>query len=566
MAVLQPVIDLVELCALHGVRHVVISPGSRSAALTLAFARNPRIHTHVCMDERAAGFMALGIAQQLGAPAAVVCTSGTAAYNLAPAVAEAFFQQVPLLVLTADRPEEWIHQHDGQTIFQREIYGRHVKKSLALPSGYSHPDECWQVNRDINEAMLTTVASPPGPVHVNVPVREPFYPLEDEIFEPSGHIRKVSRPRMQPSMDEAEWPPIREAWDRSGRILLASGQRTPDLHLNALLERLTAREQVPLLGDVTANNGSGDRHITAHDLFLKGKPDLRPELLVTFGKSFVSKQLKNFLRAFPAAAHWHIGEDPHLIDTFQSLTCHFPVDPAYFFEKLREPAQTGPVGEVKAARTAFMARWTQEEQCSRALLSGFIGRHTELSDLTALEAVIRALPAGAQLHLGNSMPVRYANLLGHGGSGAVFANRGTSGIDGSVSTAVGAALVSGEETWLVVGDVSFLYDRNALLTRPLPARLKIVVINNGGGNIFRLIDGPARQPELETFFETRHGYTARRTAEDSSLDYFVIRDHQQVAGTLAAFSAAGSAALLEIFTDPVRNAALYRELQAATAQ
>jgi 2-succinyl-5-enolpyruvyl-6-hydroxy-3-cyclohexene-1-carboxylate synthase len=177
---LQPIINLINILAKKGVNNAIISPGSRNAPLTIALVRHPEISTKSISDERSAAFIALGIAQNLKAPVAVCCTSGSAAYNYAPAVAEAFFQEIPLIILTADRPKEWIHQYDGQTIYQTDIFGKHVKKSFEIGADYSHPDSVWDIERTINEAVNLAKSYPQGPVHINIPLREPFYPSDNE--------------------------------------------------------------------------------------------------------------------------------------------------------------------------------------------------------------------------------------------------------------------------------------------------------------------------------------------------------------------------------------------------
>ena len=173
---LQPIWNIAHICYKHGIENVIISPGSRSAPLTLAFARHENLNCKVVADERSAAFVALGIAQQTGKPVVLICTSGSAAYNYAPAIAEAYFQQIPLLVLTADRPPEWIDQLDGQTIRQNNIYGKHVKESYTLPVDLSHKDAIWHVGRIVSEAINLSKTYPFAPVHINAPFREPFYP------------------------------------------------------------------------------------------------------------------------------------------------------------------------------------------------------------------------------------------------------------------------------------------------------------------------------------------------------------------------------------------------------
>ena len=218
MAILQPLIDMAEICYRQGIRHVVISPGSRSAALTLAFVRHGGFQAHVCIDERSAGFIALGMAQQIDSPVVLICTSGSAAYNFAPAVSEAFFQQIPLLVLTADRPKEWQHQYDGQTIYQTGIFGQHVKRSFEVSPDYQHPDVHWAINRITNEAINLASSVPGGPVHINVPIREPFYPISGEEFAISDQVRIIKKQVHdttwpQPVLEELldEWEQIRAA-------------------------------------------------------------------------------------------------------------------------------------------------------------------------------------------------------------------------------------------------------------------------------------------------------------------------------------------------------------------
>ena len=189
--ILQPVVNIAEICARKGVENVVLSPGSRCAPLTIAFARHPKLTVRTVSDERAAAFIALGMAQTTGKPTVLICTSGTAALNYAPAVAEAFFLQVPLLVLTADRPPEWIDQLDGQTIRQQQVYGQHIKRSFDFPVALENPDAVWHTERMVSEALNEAVAYPAGPVHINVPLREPFYPADGENLQYGTEVKVI---------------------------------------------------------------------------------------------------------------------------------------------------------------------------------------------------------------------------------------------------------------------------------------------------------------------------------------------------------------------------------------
>ncbi|KAA6439156.1 2-succinyl-5-enolpyruvyl-6-hydroxy-3-cyclohexene-1-carboxylic-acid synthase [Dyadobacter flavalbus] len=564
MAILQPLIDLAAVCYRKGIRHVVISPGSRSAALTLAFTRHKGFSLHVCMDERSAGFIALGMAQQLNIPVVLICTSGSAAYNYAPAVSEAFFQQVPLLVLSADRPKEWLHQYDGQTIYQTEIFGKHVKRSFEFSSDYEHKDVKWAINRISNEAVNLAGAVPMGPVHINVPIREPFYPSESDHFQESESIRIIEKPDSSVIFSEPVWHELLNEWDDSPKILIAGGQNKPDPELKKVLGTISEEWDIPVLGDCITNIPD-DEFITSHDLFLNAAgQELVPDLLITFGLSFISKEFKQFIRKNPPRRHWHIGEDEFLTDPMQSLTKQVSVSAGYFFKNLFERIDNQLFIQNSEPETdaGFKQNWLQKEYQTRSKRSKFLRNMLVLNDLTAIDNVFKAITQSFQLHVGNSMSVRYVNALGiPNGITGVFCNRGTSGIDGCVSTAIGAAMVNHQDTLLIVGDVAFLYDRNGLLIAPLPQHLKIIVINNAGGNIFRMIEGPGALPEIETYFETRHSFTAERTCADSGIAYFRATDIPSLHTALHEFLESRTISLLEIFTDPYENEKAWKSLK-----
>ena len=565
MAILQPLVDLAAICYAQGVRHVVVSPGSRSAALTLAFTRFGRFTIHVCMDERSAGFIGLGIAQQTGVPVVLICTSGSAVYNFAPAVSEAFFQHIPLLVISADRPKEWLHQYVGQTIYQNEIFGKHIKRSFEFSADYGHADVKWAINRMSNEAVTLVSTVPMGPVHINVPIREPFYPALGEEMLPSADLKIIKRQPAEMILAPEVWNALLDEFEEYPKILIAAGQNMPDHKLSEVLNKISEEWDIPVLAD-SIGNVSGVSIIRNHDLFLSSKnaEDLVPDLLITFGLSFISKDFKQFIRKNPPKAHWHVGEDAFLADPTQSLTRTIPVSPDYFFKNLFEKIdyQLFVQNSDPETDSSFLRKWSASDLMSGQVKRDYRANLPKLSDLTSLDSIFKYIDRVFQLHVANSMSVRYINLLDLGSNvRSVFCNRGTSGIDGCVSTAIGAALVNEEETLLVVGDVAFMYDRNGLLINTLPQNLKIVVINNAGGNIFRMIDGPSGLPEIETYFETRHAFSARRTCEDSNIAYFSCKEPEALEHSVKAFLENKGIALLEIFTDPYENETVWKELR-----
>ncbi|SDM25104.1 2-succinyl-5-enolpyruvyl-6-hydroxy-3-cyclohexene-1-carboxylic-acid synthase [Siphonobacter aquaeclarae] len=566
--ILQPLLDLVALCAERGIRHVVISPGSRSAALTLAFARHSSIQTKVIPDERSAGYVALGMAQQLQEPVAVVCTSGTAASNLVPAVTEAFFLGIPLLVLTADRPPEWIGQQDGQMIYQRDVFGKHVKKAFELPADYTHPDALWSIERQVNEAINLAGTAVPGPVHINVPIREPFYPTETEVYR-FGRPRQMIRVGAEPVLTPETWAEIAETLERhAGRILIAAGQlQGYSSELTGILEQLRAEFGIPIVGDIISNIHQTGTFVSHQDYFLPLAGDeLQPDLLITFGDSFISKNIKLYFRKHKPFLHWHLSLRPELIDPFQTLTHQFPVQPEYFFRNMLETLDMRAYKDGdEEPDSDLLARWEAADMQARKTIFQAVSAFDSFGELAAVAEVLDTLPEPAQLHLANSLSVRYANFLGlRGRQVTVLSNRGTSGIDGCLSTAVGAALVSDEPVYLLIGDVAFFYDRNALWHPQLPANLRIVLLNNSGGSIFRMIDGPARQPELGQYFETRHHTSAERVCADAGIDYFPAGDEAALRKGLSELKKEGDKPkLLEISTDPERNQKYFAEFKAA---
>lgn len=548
---MQPVYNIAEICAQKGIREAILSPGSRCAPITIAFARHSSIKVRTITDERSAAFIATGIAQTSANAVVLVCTSGSAAYNYAPAVSEAFFSNVPLIVITADRPPEWIDQWDGQTIRQNFIFGNHVKKSYNLPDHYDHPDVKWHFERIINEAINVSLTPPFGPVHLNIPLREPFYPADGKInFEKNIKIAgKIIGSKDLPS--EA-WQKIEKAVGKFRKILVLSGQNEKRNAITPILEKLSAAKEIVIAGDIISNQQS-EKILHHHDVFLAGPEDNNvfcPELVITYGRSLISKTLKLLLRKNPALVHWHIGAESPAPDPFKSLQLELDVDPATFFEKLNTfNINTDP---------AFKRTWETAETWSIDFLKKYFSSEKPFNEFDAVDKILKNLPRESLLHLANSMPVRYANICGiNDREVEIFANRGTSGIDGTNSTALGSALVSDKIVTVLTGDVAFFYDRNALWNNYVPENLKIIILNNHGGGIFRIIEGPSKLPELDEFFETKQMLNAELTAKDHGLAYYSCNNAQSLSEGLSNLYSKPGAAILEIFTDSKINAEIF---------
>ncbi|WP_422358708.1 2-succinyl-5-enolpyruvyl-6-hydroxy-3-cyclohexene-1-carboxylic-acid synthase [Reichenbachiella sp.] len=549
---LQPVFDLVQICHLKGIKQAVISPGSRNAALTIAFARHPEIKCLSVPDERSAAFIALGMSLKTNLPTVLICTSGSAALNYAPAVAEAFFNQVPLLILSADRPPEWIGQRDGQTIYQQQLFGKHVKESFVFPSLENDEKSAQLGSRIINEAINACLNVEMGPVHINIPFREPFYPTSDQTYTFSKQL-----PVFEPDQSTTEnWRKELEEISGFSRILIVMGQSARDEKLQDLVSSISEEYGIPVVADIISNVHQLEGGITSQDVFLKGSKnkDLQPDLLITLGMSVISKNLKLYLRECKPKAHWHARKEAQAPDTYLSLSKHFSVTEIEFLNELiKTLAASNTQSEFKSA-------WQGADTTTTKHIRQF--NSDEFSDFNCYKKVLDTIPSGSDLHLANSMAVRYANVIGlnKNKSIEVYCNRGTSGIDGSNSTAVGTAVMTNRPTFLLTGDMAFLYDRNAFWHNHLPDNLSIVVFNNHGGGIFRMIDGPSKQPELEEFFETRQQKDASHVANEFGFEYFACQTTKELEQNLTSFVSTGKRKILEIFTNAEESKSAYKEL------
>lgn len=563
MVRLQPIYDIAEICFRHGITQAVLCPGSRCAPLTLAFVRHSKITARTFSDERSAAFIGMGIAQQTNSPVALVCTSGSAAFNFAPAVAEAYFQQIPLLIFTADRAAEWIDQHDGQTIHQHAVYGTHVKKSYNLPQVDDHPDTAWHINRIVNEAILLSRQFPCGPVHINAAFREPFYPAKGEVISFSKAPRIIEALNVTPVIGDNDLSLLKQKLGSFNKVLVVAGQQDYDESLIKSLEKFSKHQKVSIVGDIISNQHGSPHTIRHADLFLGQcgddvKQSLRPELLITFGKSVISKNLKSFLRHHKAVAHWHVQPNGMVADTFQSITKNIATTPSLFFEHLSEATKNSDFETQK--RENYFRLWEAEEHRTQRSLKSFFST-SAWGEFYLIHEFINSLPPRCNLHLANSMTVRYANFISleAGKKGIhVYSNRGTSGIDGCTSTAVGHALISEVPNFLITGDMAFFYDRNAFWHNYEVPNLHIFLINNHGGIIFNLIDGPGNLPELDQFFVTEQKLSGKALTAEFGLDYSKIETLKQAKNALKHFlEFDGKTKVLEIETDSKVNKSIF---------
>jgi 2-succinyl-5-enolpyruvyl-6-hydroxy-3-cyclohexene-1-carboxylate synthase len=519
--------------------HVVCSPGSRNASIVIALDQHPSIETIVVHDERSAAFYALGMSMELNKPVGIVCTSGSAMLNYYPAVAEAFYQCIPIVVMTADRPAEWINQGDGQTIVQTGVYENHIRYQSTISPEMS----IETIENRVSLAFEAGTKTWKGPIHFNLPLEEPLYGTRQIDWEKQPSIEHIA---YSLHLHEDQKVEFTEIWNNSPRKLILVGQHDRDLALkNALLE-LAEDSAVAILVENTSNLVS-QRWVHCIDRTLAGISeaeiaDFQPDLLITLGGAIVSKRIKQFLRNSPITSHWKVGFDFPEMDTYRKLTHSIEAAPVDFIQTLLSL-------DLNRNESNFGAKWKQRDLLNQEKLPAFF-ETIAYSDMAVFETVLDYIPENAFLHMANSSVVRYCQLYDPIASIRYFANRGTSGIDGSTSTACGVALMSPSVcNVLITGDVSFFYDSNAFWNNQLPANLRVFLINNGGGGIFRIIPGPRDSQQLERYFEAQHDRKAEFICKAHDVNYVSANSISEIENQMADFfQESDRPKLMEIFT------------------
>ena len=531
---------IVEYCCEYEIGHVIISPGSRNAPLTINFTNHPKIKTYSIVDERCAAFFALGIAQQTQKPTVIVCTSGSALLNYYPAIAEAYYSDIPLIVISADRPKHLIDIGDGQTIRQENVFHNHSLYNANLSEK--------EVDRDENAQMISTAISTAiinnGPVHINAPFDEPLYNTTDQLFLKDNIVKKEIIKSVVFNDNLEKYASI---WNSSKKKLVIVGSHFPNINLQNQLSQIVEDESVLIFTETTSNIHH-PKFVNSIDklIFPLNENDykrLQPDILITLGGMVVSKKVKQFLRKYQPKHHWHI-DSKNALNTFHCLSKHFVTSPNQFFDKFLKI--------VKNKKSDYQDNWLEIKKLRSNHHSTFL-EAAQFSDLTVFKTLLESIPDHCQLQFGNSSVIRYSQLFDINPTLDVFCNRGTSGIDGSTATAIGAAHVVEQQTVFITGDISFFYDSNALWNNFIRKDFRIIIINNGGGGIFKVIPGPSDTNVLD-YFETPHNLTARQLSEMFNIKYYVAKNEIELKAELKSFyQLEKEPKLLEIFTPNTIN-------------
>lgn len=551
----QGIKNIPEICARQGVKNVVIAPGSRNAPLIFAFTAQPELKCLSITDERSAAYFALGVALRTQEPVALVCTSGTAVLNFAPAIAEAFYQNVPLLVFTADRPAEMIDQADGQTIRQTNIFGNYIKASFDLPVETVNEADLQYNDRQVSQAIDTALSYPQGPVQINVPMREPIYTA---IPEKHSNPKILKTLHVETFVGENEIKLLNVDWLESKRKLVIFGVYQKNECLARLAAELAKQPDVVVLAENLSNITAENVITQPESLFsrinsLENKAIFAPDLLITIGNSVICKQLKIFLREHQPAKQWQFESSLPYVDTYKSLTSIIPGFATSTLEKM-------PLGKTESD---FAEIYSDEYRIVERLHSHYIktplkGSEGQLSDLDVVTALLREIQPGTILHLANSTSVRWTQLFLARTDLTYICNRGTSGIDGSLSTAVGYTYASKQSTVFLTGDLSFIYDSNGLWNNYIDDHLNIIVMNNNGGNIFRFIGDKELMADSIDFFCTPHQVKIKSLVEAYGLDYLACKEADKLDNCLNSLLKTNRATVLEVFTDSDLNTNNYK--------
>lgn len=542
----RSILQLAALLKAHKIRKIVLCPGSRNAAIVHTLANIEDFTCYSVTDERSAGFFAIGLSLQGGGPAAICCTSGSALLNLHPAVSEAFYQQIPLIIISADRPAAWIGQMDGQTLPQPNVFGNLVKMSVNLPEVNTDEDE-WYCNRLINEAILETNHHGKGPVHINVPLSEPIYRFTAKTLPEARVITRYQGLNVY----DRDYKELINKLNQANKRMIIVGQMN-------LIYQFDKKYVKPLcknfvwLTEHLGNQTTPGLAIKNFDVAVSAMDEVRqeqmtPELLITFGGHIVSKQMKKYLRNHPPKEHWHITPDGKVADLFGCLTTIIEMDPFEFLEKIAFLLEGNP--------TNYPLMW--ENWCKTIPEPSL-----PYSQISVTGDLIKALPVPCSLHLANSSTVRYAQLFTMAKGVEVCCNRGVNGIEGSLSSAIGYASASTQTNFILIGDLSFFIDMNALWMSHLRNNVRILLFNNEGGEIFHTLPGMDKTDKSRPFITAEHQTSAKGWAEERGFQYIKVRDDEEWQDALKVFAAPEEQErpmLLEVMTDKSEDTRLLRE-------
>ncbi|WP_185877865.1 2-succinyl-5-enolpyruvyl-6-hydroxy-3-cyclohexene-1-carboxylic-acid synthase [Blattabacterium cuenoti] len=545
-----------EVLKLKSIFNIIISPGSRNAPIIIHFTKNKLFKTYSIVDERCAGFFALGMAQQLKKPVIINCTSGSSVVNYYPAVIESFYQNIPIIIITADRPKEFRTIYDGQSMDQENIFKKYVEKFVQLTEDESKKG-IWYNNKLINESINQCILTN-KPVHINIPFSEPLYGITNKIKVHTNTIKTFYtetyiKTKNQFFVEKKIWNKCKKKM-----ILLGLNNFFNKTEISKILMKISLDRSIIIFSETTSKI-YGDKFFSNIDQIIYGinsnkwNKTFKPNILLTIGTNVLSKKIKNLLRKSPPKYHWHIGDNcKDYPDTYFKLNTYWNINPEYFFKIILE--------NKNFINSNYQKNWKILINKIMKKQNSFLKKEKNFSDLKALFFIFSKIPIKSVLQLGNSMIIRYYQLFNNKRRIDSYCNRGISGIDGSVSTAVGHSLASKKIVTLIIGDISFFYDSNALWNNYTPKNFRIILINNKCGNIFSIISNEKFEKEVFNFFETKHDLCADKLCEMYKWNYEKVSNLYRLKYILSFFWKKSSHPfLLEVNTKNCKNAEIFKK-------
>ncbi len=551
---------LLDVIIEKGVRDFVCCPGTRNAPLLISVAARDEVRKYHVIDERSAAFVALGISLVCKRPVALICTSGTALLNFSPAIAEAYYQGIPLIVISADRPMQWIDQDDSQTIRQFEALSNFVKKSYELPAfGDNDKELLWYTNRIANDAMIEATGRRKGPVHINVQLSEPLsrkkereylQPRLIELIEPDGISNKEIIKNLGEKIAES-------------KVLFVAGFLQPDSRMHKAVAEFCSLPCVVPMAETLSNfhlnddSCSIDSVLTAYDY--ADMDSISPDMVISVGGSLVSRILKEYLRRNRNhCEHWALGWHHTTSDCFMSLTKRIECDVARFLHQLAMATRRSLSKKGANTEVSFSDKWRKVREKALALKASFV-ESAPWSELKAFDIINKMMPENVNLFLSNGTTVRYAQILSRRLPHASYGTRGVSGIDGSTSTAIGGSLIYKGTTLLITGDMSMSYDIGALSLGLASDKMKIIVMDNHGGGIFRFIKATSSLAEREEYFCCAPNLPLKELSAGYGWNYYEATDEDTLINILPGFFSSPVKSILRIVCDGEESASLLRE-------
>ena len=538
---------LTSLLLEYGVSDAVVCPGSRNAPIVHNLSVCEAIRCRPVTDERSAAFYALGLAIATRRPTVVCVTSGSALLNVTPAVAEAAYQHVPLVVISADRPQQWIDQLDGQTIPQSDALGRFVRKAVQLPEPHND-EERWLCRRLVNEAMHLATCRQGAPVHINVPISEPLFEFSTEQLPQLSRFNNIKRAAINDaSMD------MPDAFHDATRPMIVIGQLAHGTISHETIRSLSEKYVVmsePLSNPsyMTIHFDEAIRYIVSDNSSINDDEDDKtayyPDYVIYVGDTLVSKPARRFLRNAKAPSCLITPDAADIHDPLMTLTDIVECDTVSINALLASLCETPDTDE----RCRFHDRWQSFLDACAAHADAYAPEYSQMATVKYFEEQLADLDIDICVHYANSSAVRLACIYAQH---YVWCNRGVNGIEGSLSTAAGFSLATHDMTVCVIGDLSFFYDQNALWNSNLRGNLRIILLNNRGGGIFRQLPGLSDSPAADDLVMASHENTAQGICTQNDIGYLSAKnmDEMQIGIVTLLTRESERPMLLEVFTD-----------------